>query len=165
MYRGAKCCGQEREEIFFSEGRAVLVLPALRLCPTSPPLTYQGWMARKDWLTNNEASPLIMLQDTEKDDFISGQPQEASVCLTVRDSRCCWWLLWGARAEVQGAAWPRGLGRRKASSGPQIHLWWGWGKGQEQKRGNGIWGLDCQQNHFPLSSFRLHTRPCSYFPH
>lgn len=138
------------------------MLPALRLCPTSPPLTYQGWMARRDWLTNNEARPLSCYRTLSKGDFICGQNQEASVCLTLRDSRCFFGELGQSRREQPGQ---RGLGRRKASSGPQIHLWWGWGKGQGQKQGNGIWGLDCQQNRFPLSSFRLHTRPCSYFPH
>lgn len=161
MYRDTKCCRQEREEMFFSEGQAVLVFPALRLCPTSPPPTYQRWKARKDWLTNNVARPLSCYRTLSKDNFFSGPHQEASVCLTVRLQV----LLWGAWTESQGAAWPARLGEEKGKFKPPNPPVVGLGKGTGQEQGHGTCGLDCQQNHFPLSSFRLRTRPCSYFPH
>lgn len=102
-------------------------------------------MARKDWLTSHEASPLSFCRTLNDNEITSGQ-QEALVFLTVSDPRCCGWLLWGARAESQGAAWParlgeeKGLGRRKASLGTKIQQGQGWGKGLEQKQGNGMWG-------------------------
>lgn len=46
----------------FPEGQAVGVFPALR--SSHQPIFHLPGMAGEDWLTSNEASPLVILQNT-----------------------------------------------------------------------------------------------------
>lgn len=105
-----KCCAQEREEIFFPEGQAVVAFPALRLSHVGPSLNSPG-MSRKDWLTSNEAIHMPFYGTLNKDEFVSGQHREALACLSER-LELLWVAFLGSLGRVAGSilaseAWER----------------------------------------------------------
>lgn len=104
-----------------------------------PVFTHQRWWGRTGWQIMKPAH-LSFYKMLNKDEFISGQHQEASVFRTVRVSRCCgaFGVLGQSHGEQPGQ---QVLGRRKASWGTKIQQGWDWGEGQEWKLGSGILGL------------------------
>lgn len=150
-----KCCAQEREEIFFPEGQAVVAFPALRLSHVGPSLTHQGCQGRTGWRVMKPSTCHFMGHWIKMN--LSLANTERPWRVSVRDSSCCGWLFWGAWAELQGASWPARLGKEKGKFRPPNPARVGLGKGTGAETGAWNVGIKTQQNHFPLlpSAFTL----------